>query len=375
MKAFCNATIFTGEEFLTEHAVLVNNGIIDSLVTEDSIPKTAERMDMKKALLVPAFMDLQLYGGNGLLFSNEFSYDALIATEQYCNKGGCSRFLITMATNSIEQMMKGIEVVKKFREQNNTGLLGIHLEGPYINPLKRGAHLQEYIKQPTLGEVQAFIDAADGVLKMMTLAPEQCSEEVIHLLQKNGVVVSAGHSNATYRQATNGFNQNISAATHLFNAMSAFTSREPGMVGAIYDHPTVQSSIVCDGIHVDFASVRISKQIMKERLFLITDAVTETKGTYSHVFNKDHYTLPNRTLSGSSLTMIQAVNNCIQHLICEEQEAFRMAGLYPARVMGMQNEYGRIEKGFRADFAILDSNKEIIGTIRDGETVYNSAAV
>lgn len=376
MKAFFNTTIFTGEEFLTGQAVLVKDGFIDSIIEEDTIPSDTELIDLNKNLLVPAFMDLQIYGGNGFLFSNELSYESLAATERYCNQGGCSRFLMTMATNSIEQMLKGVEVVKKYIEEHDTGLLGIHLEGPYINPVKRGAHLEQYIKQPTLDEIKRLIDVANGVLKMMTLAPEQCSDEVIGLLQRNGVVVSAGHSNATYEQATTSFNTNISVATHLFNAMSAFTSRAPGMVGAIYDHASVRSSVVCDGIHVDFASIRISKQIMKERLFLITDAVAEVKnGIYQHVFKEDRYILPDGTLSGSALTMIKAVNNCIQNKICTEQEVFRMAGLYPARVLAFHNEYGRIEKGFIADFAVLNQNKEVKSVFRAGVSVYDSTAL
>lgn len=356
---------------LNQQAVLVKDGQVMTVVSENDIPLDAERIDLQNLLLVPAFIDLQIYGGNGFLFSNELSYESLWATEKYCNQGGCSRFLITMATNSIEQMLKGIEIVKQFKKENTTGLLGIHLEGPYINPVKRGAHLEQFVKQPTPEEVKKLLTAGEGVLKMMTLAPEQCGNEVIGLLLQHGVVVSAGHSNATYQEATVSFNT-IKTATHLFNAMSPFKSREPGMVGAIYDHPTVQCSVVADGIHVDFASIRISKQLLKERLFLITDAVTDTTGTYSHVLNNDHYTLPNGTLSGSSLTMIRSVTNCIEQHICTEQEAFRMGSLYPARVIGLQQQYGKIEKGFKADFVILTEKKEVRYLFREGVLVYDS---
>jgi N-acetylglucosamine-6-phosphate deacetylase len=373
MKAFCNSIIFTGTDFINGHAVLVTNGVVDAIVPELSLPENIQRVDLHQAMLVPAFIDLQIYGSNGHLFSNEFSFESLAATEKYCNTGGCSRFLITMATNSVENMMKGIEVVKCYMQQNNTGLIGIHLEGPYINPAKRGAHSGQHVKQPTTEEVKRFIDVGDGILKMMTLAPEQCSDEVIELLKQNNVIISAGHSNATYTQATNAFNKNISTATHLFNAMSPFMSREPGMVGAIFDHHSVCSSIVCDGVHVDYASIRISKQIMKERLFLITDAVTETKGDYTHVLNNDHYVLPNGTLSGSALTMMQAVTNCVQQNICSEQEAYRMAGLYPSRIMNMQTDLGKIEKGFKADLAVIGQNQTVKQLIRDGEVVYTAA--
>ena len=146
-----------------------------------------------------------------------------------------------------------------------------------------------------------------GVIKIVTLAPEQCDDAVLQLFLDSGIVVSAGHSNANYQQATAAFDKGITAATHLFNAMSPLQHREPGLVGAIYNHPAAMSSLVPDGIHVDFAAVRISKKIMAARLFMITDAVTATNGgDYPHVFKGDRYTMPDGTLSGSALTMIKA---------------------------------------------------------------------
>lgn len=367
MLAFYNGFIFTGDAFTAEKAVLVEGDRIVDIISTSEVPPTAEPYDLKGAFLVPAFIDLQIYGGNGKLFSQELTADALLATDAYCVSGGCTRFLITMATNTIELFLQGIEEVKKFQQENNTGLLGLHLEGPYINPVKRGAHILNCVKQPTVDEVKLLLDKAEGVIKMMTLAPEQCSEEVIQLLHDNSVVVSAGHSNAGYQQATAAFNKGITTATHLFNAMSPLQSREPGMVGAIYDHATVYSSIVCDGVHTDFAAVSISKKIMKERLFLITDAVTETTaGAYQHVFQQDRYTLPDGTLSGSSLTMIKAVNNCVDKVGIPFDEAIRMASLYPARVANLDQHFGEIEKGYKADMTVLSNNLEVIAVFRSG---------
>ncbi len=157
-----------------------------------------------------------------------------------------------------------------------------------------------------------LLQKGKNVIKMMTLAPEQCDEEIIVRLMKNDIIVSAGHSNATYHEAMDGFRLGIPVATHLFNAMSPLQGREPGIVGAIYDS-NATSSIVCDGIHVDFASVRISKKLLNERLFFITDAVAEVHyGEYQHVFKEDRFTLPDGTLSGSALTMLQAVKNAVE---------------------------------------------------------------
>ncbi len=367
MLAFYNGIIFTGDRFVNGHAVLLNNGLIEAVLPAADLPADIDRYDLQRNVLVPAFIDLQLYGGNGLLFSQALNEEAIVATDAYCVSGGCTRFLLTMATNSIDIFLKGIDVAKAFLQKHpNSALLGLHLEGPYINPIKRGAHLLEHIKQPTLDEVKLLLDKSEGIVKMMTLAPEECSDEVIQLLIENNVIVSAGHSNATYEQATAGFKKGITTATHLFNAMSPLQGRELGMVGAIYDHATVHSSIVCDGFHTSFAAVRISKKMMQERLFLITDAVTETsEGAYQHLLKDDRYVLPDGTLSGSALTMIKAVSNCINEAGIEFDEALRMASLYPARAAQLHG-FGKIEEGYRADLVILSNEREIKAVIRNG---------
>lgn len=368
MIAFYNGTIFTGSEFLNGKALLINGDRIVAVTDETMMTADAERYDLAGNSIAPAFIDLQLYGGNGKLFSQELTAAALQSTDDYCVSGGCSRFLITLATNSIAVFLQGIDVVKTFLNENSgSGLLGVHLEGPYINPVKRGAHLPEHIKQPTVDELKLLLDKAEGVVKMMTLAPEQCSDEVVQLLIDNNVIVSAGHSNATYKQATNGFNKGITAATHLFNAMSPFQGREPGMVGAIYDHATVHSSIVCDGFHTSWEAVRISKKIMQERLFLITDAVTETKeGAYQHLLKDGRYVLPDGTLSGSALTMMKAVNNCVQQAGISFDEALRMSSLYPARVIGRDHLLGKLAEGYCADMVILSPQQEVLQLYRNG---------
>ena len=195
---------------------------------------------------------------------------------------------------------------------------------------------------------------------MITLAPEMVDEEIVEYIQANGIIVSAGHTNATFQQAMKGF-EKINIVTHLFNAMSQFQSREPGMVGAIYDHPSVRCSLVADGVHVDYAAIRISKRILGDRIWLITDAVAETStGPYQHVFKNDRYTLPNGTLSGSSLTMMKAVKNCVEHIDIDIEEALRMASLYPAKVLGIDNTTGLIERNYEAFFVVFDNEMNVI---------------
>jgi N-acetylglucosamine-6-phosphate deacetylase len=366
--AFATREIFTGHEIVTGKVVLVKDGKVVAIVAKNNIPAGYRIKEMDTYMLAPAFMDLQIYGGNGKLFSAELTTESLEATYEYCLQGGCSQFMITMATNSIEKFLKGIDVVKEYWSTGGKGLLGLHLEGPYINPEKKGAHVEKFIKRPTLDEVNMLLQKGKGVIKMITIAPEQCNADIIELLLKNNIVVSAGHSNATYGTAIDSFYAGIPAATHLFNAMSPLLGRQPGMVGAIYDHDEVMSSIVCDGIHVDFASVRISKKIMGERLFFITDAVTEVHhGDYVHVFKEDHYTLPNGTLSGSALTMLKSVTNGVEKAGIPLPEALRMASFYPAKLMGLEKKYGVIETGATADFILLDEQLHLQQLIIEGE--------
>ncbi|MDR3713442.1 MAG: N-acetylglucosamine-6-phosphate deacetylase [Puia sp.] len=368
MTAYIAREIFTGYEMLTGHAVLVRGSSIEGIVSLAEIPADCQTLDLDAYMLAPAFIDLQIYGGNGKLFSEELSVESLQSTHEYCLRGGCTQFMITLATNSMEKLLRGIEVAGEYLAAGGRGLLGVHLEGPYINPLKKGAHIERFIKRPALPELKKLMETGSGVFRMMTLAPERCDKACIDFLLQEGIIVSAGHSNATYEEAIDGFYQGIPAATHLFNAMSPLQGREPGMIGAIYDHTEVMSSVICDGIHVDFASVRISKKAMGDRLFFITDAVTEVpEGEYAHVFKGDRYTLPNGVLSGSALTMLQSVKNGVEKVGIPLPEALRMAALYPARLAGLHKKSGSIEPGAKADLILLDEQLNCVKMIIDGE--------
>lgn len=352
--AYTNVRLFTGQSVETNKAVLVEGQVIVDVIPAAEIPSRYTKQDLQGYNLAPAFIDLQIYGGNGKLFSQEISVASLQATYEYCLVGGCSHFMITMATNTIEKFLQGMAVVRAYQQQGGKGLLGLHLEGPYMNPVKRGAHLADCIKKPTMQEVALLLEHGKGVFKMITLAPEQCDPAIIALLLQHNIIVSAGHSNASYQQAMQAFEQGIPAATHLFNAMSPLQHREPGMVGAIFNHPAVNSSIVCDGIHVAYAAVKIAKSIMKERLFFITDAVAETTtGEYQHVFKGDRYTLPDDTLSGSALTMMQCVKNGVGHADIPLEEALRMASTYPAQLI-KDKKMGSIAKGYEANMVVFD---------------------
>jgi N-acetylglucosamine-6-phosphate deacetylase len=277
---------------------------------------------------------------------------------------GTTGFYVTLATNSMEIFHEAIEVVN---ENPHPAVLGLHFEGPYLNPVKRGAHISKYIKRAERKEVEELLQAANGALKIMTLAPEMVDEEIIKLLLENGVVVSAGHSNATFEEAVKGYDSGITTTTHLFNAMSSMHHRDTGLPGAIYLSKNAYASIIADGIHVDFNALKISKKIMGDRLFLITDAVVPVaEGPYQHVEKEDRFTLPDGTLSGSKLTLLKAVQNCVERAEIPLDEALRMASTYPAQVMRLSDR-GKIEPGYKANLTIFSEDYKMKYTVLNGE--------
>ncbi len=361
MQKFYSADkVFTGTEWLSNKAIIVTDGKITDIVSvgdidDDSIPNYP--------IIAPAFMDIQIYGAYGKLLAVYPDADALHKLYEYCSKGGATHFQPTVATNSYEIFYRCIDAVKAYWKEGGKGCLGLHVEGPWIHPKKKGAHIESFIHSPTIEEAKELLEYGKGVITMITLAPEVCSKEVIALIKSYGVIISAGHSNATYEAATDAFDNGISAATHLYNAMSPLQHREPGIVGAIFDHDKVMSSLVPDGFHVDFSAIRIAKKIMKERLFVITDAVTETTdGPSPHHLMGDRYEMYG-ILSGSALTMAKSVYNLVNHVGIDLGEALRMVSLYPAQVMRKADHMGMIEKGYDANLVMLDNSYEVMDVI------------
>ena len=358
LKAFIADRIFTGETWLTDHAVLVENGLINDVIPSALLPESIESQKFSGSFLAPAFIDLQIYGAYGKLLAVFPEADSLFKLNEYCNKGGAAHCLPTVATNALEVFYKSIDAIKDYWTRDGKGILGLHLEGPWINPVKRGAHAEKFIHSPSIKEVDELLIYGKGIIKMITLAPEVCDKEIIDRILTDNIIISAGHSNATYTEAMQGFENGISLVTHLFNAMSPLMHRAPGLAGATMDHSSVMSSIVPDGYHVDYAAIRIAKQVMKERLFVITDAVTETEdGYYQHHLSGDKYEAGG-ILSGSSLTMAKAFFNLVHHAGIDMSEVLRMCSLYPARAMKLDDQLGKIEKNHKAKFVVIDETQK-----------------
>jgi len=362
-SAIVNGRVFTGDRILEGKAILIEGKTVVDLVDEDQIPDSARRLNAKGHNVAPGLIDLQIYGGGGYLYAAHPTAEALDHITKALVQSGTTGFMLTLATNTIAVFDQAVEAARHYR---HPAFMGLHFEGPYLNPAKRGAHPADLIRKPEPAEIQDMLERADGLVKMMTIAPERFDADGIDVLLRHGVLISAGHSNATYDEAVTGFDRGVSAVTHLFNAMSPLHHRETGLPGATYLHDTACASIIADGIHVDYRALSVSKKLLGERLFLITDAVTATStGVYTHVLNGDHYTLPDGTLSGSALTLMQAVANCVKFAGIPLDEALRMASLYPARLIGAA-DLGRIGSGSTANLIIFDSDFQLQQVLLEG---------
>jgi N-acetylglucosamine-6-phosphate deacetylase len=360
MQIISAEKIFTGNEWLTHHAIVVKNGKVDALVQKTEIPTADLQNTFDNCFIAPAFIDAQVYGAAKKLFAVYPEPETLaLMNEEFLREGTCL-FVPTLATNTADVFKKAIDAVKEYRSRGGKGVWGLHLEGPWLNEIKRGAHVREWIHSPTIEEVNELLKYGKGVIKMVTIAPEVCSNEVTDLLLSHNIVISAGHSNATHHEAVEAFGSGISIVTHLFNAMSPLHHREPGLAGATLNHSTVRASIIPDGHHVDYAAVAIAKKIMGSRLFAITDAVTETdSGPYRHQLAGDKYEC-NGVLSGSALSMYKAFKNLVEHAGVSLEESLRMCSLYPAQVLGCDEEHGKIALQASAQFIVLNKELELV---------------
>jgi N-acetylglucosamine-6-phosphate deacetylase len=372
--ALRHATVIDGERVLADQAVMILGDRIEGIVPDQDYSDDREIFDVGHAFVAPGFIDLQLNGTGGVLFNDAISAETLAVMHRTNLRSGTTGFLPTLITTSEANMESALEVVERCRNEGAGGVLGVHLEGPYINPDRKGIHDQTAIRKPSSDLVNSLIAYAKKFPILLTLAPECNDLEVVRLLLDGGVIVSAGHSNGTYEEAVAGFDAGIRVATHLFNAMSPWTGRDPGVVGAILDRPEVAAGIIVDGIHVHYASIRLTKRLKGEGLFLVTDAVTPT-GTSMSSFEFGGQTVyvekgrcVNREgkLGGTLLTMNEAVASSVRYAGIPLLEAVRMATLYPARVIGREGELGRIAPGYIANLAVFDQSFAMRGVVDHG---------
>jgi N-acetylglucosamine-6-phosphate deacetylase len=353
--------IFTGSEWIRDKSIVIEDGRIAKIA-----PGNGE--GVKNGFLCAGFIDLQLYGGGGKLFSNQATTDCITSTFEEHIKTGTVAFQITLNCSPKNTMSQAIQACKNYQGK---GLVGLHLEGPFFNPVRRGAHQEAFIQKPDMAFIESLISETNGLPTYLTIAPEMFESAVLNRLIESPIMVSIGHSEASFEQANAAINQGISRITHLFNAMSQWQSRALGIVGASFSSDA-WTSIIVDGLHCDFESVKLAKKLKGDRLFLITDAVTnDVSGPYFFSQTDGRFTNDAGTLSGSSLTMQEAVQNCVEKANISLEEAIRMATIYPAQVANLDQDLGSIEVGKRACFIHFSDDLAIQQVWYDGEPCIN----
>lgn len=375
MFALINSIVITGYRSLTDVAVIIDNNKIHSLVPSHTLDPSMETYDLDGKLLCPGFIDLQLNGCGGLMFNNRPTSDTLAHMQQTNLQSGTTSFLPTFITDTDESIRKALNATETFMSQHENQVLGMHLEGPFTNPLRRGIHPKTKIRRPDETMIN-WLTTQHPWLKMVTLAPEMNQVHHINKLAKAGIIVSMGHSAATYEQAVSGIQNGITCATHLYNAMSPVANgREPGVVGAAFERH-VYAGIIADGHHVHWANVRIAKQQLGEKLYLVTDGTAGSNpppgmttfdfcGATIYLRDGSCYDAKG-TLGGSALTMNKGIKLLVKNAGIHITEAIRMATLYPARAIQVDHQLGAIAPGLIANLTVMDNQFQIIKTMVNG---------
>lgn len=372
MDALTNCTIYTSQTYLTDHAIIVDADRIVDVVPQPSLGcEGVRRIDLQGAAVAPGFIDLQLNGCGGVMFNDAIAAETLDMMHRTNLQSGTTSYLPTLITTADADMQAAIDLVSQYRQQHPYSVLGLHLEGPYLNPKRKGIHNEHYVRSPDPAMLQTIAKAGRDVVRLVTLAPEQVSAADIQTLAQQGIIVSAGHSDATWDQAIAGFAAGVRMVTHLFNAMSPWLGRNPGLVGATFHQPDIYAGIIADGYHVHPASIALAQRLKQDKLILVTDA-TPPVGTRmdsfviggQEVFYREGKCVSaDGTLGGSALSMIEAVRNVVQWLQLPIADALRMASTYPAQLLGLDHELGAIAPGYVANLVMFDDHLCVTGTM------------
>lgn len=372
--ALTNAVIYTGEKVLYEHAVVIENGLIQAVILEKDLAKEMPTVDLNGANLSAGFIDLQLNGCGGVMFNEEISVNTLEIMQATNLKSGTTSYLPTFITSPDEGMKQAVAVMREYLSKHQNQALGLHLEGPYLSVAKKGVHRPEYIREIS-PEMLDFLCQNGDVITKLTVAAENPTAEYISRFIQAGIIVSIGHSNATYEQAKQRFAEGASFATHLHNAMSPISSgREMGVVGAVLDSE-VYTGIICDGLHVHWGNIRLAKKAKGDKLVVVTDATAAAGADISEfIFVGKKVTVKDGkcydefgALGGASVTMIESIQNLIHHTDLSLDEILRMCTLYPAKAIGVDDKLGSIAVGKVANLAIFDQQFKVKATAVNGE--------
>lgn len=373
-----NINIITPYEVLKGYGVLIKNGkIIDIDLEENFENKDYKVIDGEGHYLSPGFIDIHNHGNSGfdIMDSTE---EALDEISKYHISNGVTAYLGTIITSSYEDIVKAIKNINDYENKSErANIIGIHLEGPFFNSMKKGAQPEKHIKEPNLEEIKSILNVSRDNIKMVSLAPELTGAlDIVKYLKEKNIAVAMAHTNATFDEAKKAIEYGATVATHLYNGMRSFTHREPGVVGACLDDSRVYTEIIYDRIHLHDITVRLAlKSKGYNKIILVSDAMRAAglpDGEYELGKQKVNVSngaarLETGSLAGSTLNLRTAVYNMVNFLDVPIHEAVKMASLNPAKAINVENELGSIEVGKKADLIIFDKDINIKKIILDGK--------
>jgi len=382
--AITGADIGIGPSALTDHAVQVNEeGRISGVCPVAAIPQNQTTIELNSGCLVAGCIDLQVNGGGGVLFNNDVSVDAIEKICRAHRQLGTCRILVTLISSTAQTTTAAIAAAIEAYEKNIPGFLGLHLEGPHLCADKKGAHNQAVLRHMTQTDLDELCAARQQLpYLMVTIAPEMVTNRQIATMNDCGIVVSLGHSNASCADAIAAYKHGARCATHLYNAMSPLTSREPGMVGAAMTTDDAYAGLIADGIHVDAPAISVALRAKngQGKLFIVSDAMATAGSTLSE-FSLDgrkivrkqsterkqsRLELLDGTLAGADTDMLSSVRYLINDAGVDESEAIRMATSYPASCIGAADNLGSIAPGYYANLVHLDNDFQLQQVWVDG---------
>lgn len=371
--ALVNGQVLTDAQFEPVTVVIEGDRII-AVGRDIDLATTTAQVDLEGDFLLPGFLDTQVNGGGGLLFNDAPTVETIATIGAAHRRYGVTGFLPTLISDDLAKVACAIEAVDQAIETGVPGVLGIHIEGPFLSERRKGVH--DASKFRTLDEAAlTLLTSSRRGRTLVTLAPETTTPEMIGRLAGAGVTVAAGHTNATYERLIEALGAGVTGFTHLFNAMSPLANREPGAVGAALDHQDSWCGVIIDGRHIHPAALRIAFRAKRhDRFMLVTDAMPSVgmvdknftiQGRAIRVVNGVCVD-ENGTLAGSDLDMASAVRNAVELTGLDLADAAAMASTNPAAFLGLGKELGRIAPGYRANLTLLDRGLKATRTWIDG---------
>jgi len=382
-KIISGNKIITPLKVIKNGIVIVNDGMIEYVGEEEKRDLASYNNAYKGEYIVPGFIDIHCHGGNGY-DTMDSTYEALKEISKFKAKNGCTGFLATTVTSSTKDTTKALNNISEYSKQSTeegAEILGIHLEGPFINAKQKGAQREDLIISPSIEIVKKFISEAGGLIKIVTYAPElDIDFKFTSFLNNKGIIPSVGHSFADYETITSVIRFGLKSSSHIFNQMKGIHHREPGTVGAILTEENLFAEIIADCIHVHPAIVNLLvKTKGVDKIIIITDAMRAAGlqdgiydlGGLKVIVKNSEACLESGNLAGSTLTMNRAIKNMVEKMGINIKKSLKMASLNPARLLGLDKDRGSLTPGKRADIVVLDDNFNVIYTIKKGKVIYS----